>query len=374
MSKVIDYVLNFESQLTTPSQKKRFAKIAAYFKEAPLALGEKCELNKRAVAGTGYYVSLGSLLQAIDSAEAGQFDVQPNRVLNIGDGKPEGVIYNRVIYEDVEVSYTLLDDEGNPLDKDLFELSGGRHRTVFRALAYFLSGYDISSEEVQNVLIKAECDEYSVNKILTSNGSRQATTPEKQKALFSSSGIEPDVMSIVDAILTAQMKRLAGWQYAFTALAEQAQQRGEDIGITVATAAKIGGTVQKIITSVRIKNRAFAFPKQDYDYADLIEKCFSFLPEAVVEAKNNGTTTIARDGSGYVAQLICNRYGEYMKNRPSEPKTIAPVASLEHATDEKVSMDTVAETMFALEQLTKPPKTTTTTTGVRRKSKKVVPV
>lgn len=348
MSAIIKTVHNFEALLTSDTQKKAFAKISKYCKDNTIALGKHCELNNRAIAGQAYYVSLGSLITALDNPDFQQFELQVNKVLAIFTDPILGLMFTRTIEEDITVGYASYDADGVPLDAEMLELVGGRHRTVARLLCYYLSGHDITQPEVQEILIKANPKPYSANAVLASNGSRAVTKEEKTEVKFSLMGITRDTESIVDAMLSKKITVLAGWQAAFAAMAEL-----EECPVTRQTAAKIGGYLQTQLKSAKTSTgKRFVIPVASAAYAQLVEDTFSLIPEGVKYANKNGVTNIARNGCDLVAQYISDTYSKKPRKALA---TIAPVASARTLTEQaEYGLEELQETAFALSQLTHP--------------------
>jgi hypothetical protein len=387
---LITSVRSFESSLTTSAQQKRFDKLIAYFKTNPLSLSEFCDLNSAPVGVSGWYVSLGSLISALDNREFGQFETQVNKVLDIGDVSGVGVIFTREIIQPIEIGYTILNNNDGvlaPEDSEVFEVNGGTHRTTFILLAYLLSGHDIDSEEVKSIKVRVRPAEYSVNQIVTSNGSRSMTAVEKGKVKLSIAGIESDVSSIIAAYFEKKMTRQAAWQYAFAVM----QESEPNTDLTPSTVGKIASIIQKNLSVARINGKPYKFPIESNEYEDLFTQCYAEFPKALKHTREvRKITNIARDGVAVMAQIISDSIKSYKPVKATlasvaspvrvEPETffaeiVEPEAPSQPESTETAKLESVEalsdaeQTKLALESISAKPatkpgnkKTTTTTT------------
>jgi len=229
----------------------------------------------------------------------------PTKVLDVLDHKTTGLLTIGKILQRIEIGYKFLDANDNPLSPDEFEINGGTHRTIAILLAYALSGHQINLEDVLDIQVSVIPMEYSVEAIVSSNGSRAMTPTEKDWVDLSSGNIDRDVDSIAKAIVDGKRTSTVGFR---TALACLAEIDPESI-LTLDTVGRSGAALYKKLVENRYK-----VPSNAADLSELLRFAYAKgIPLGINSCKSKNVTNISKNGITY---LVDKMYAVLANNTP----------------------------------------------------------
>jgi hypothetical protein len=296
---VLDFITTLDSHPATNTV--NYNKLKRHYATNPLSLNKYCALNSIDIDDSGRYVTMESLISSLENREFQQFAPIPQRIFSIGLNPTFGVLVISKIIQDIEVGIetSVVDGIDSLLENELFEICGGTHRLLYRVLAYYLSGHDISSDEFLSMLVKVRYVEYSIAQILTSNDSRRMPTLETARLKIGQQKIEYNVESLIESAFKRDITYRVCWGQCFSILNEQ----HNITPLKTLTVASIGYAILKKLTDMQ-----YSFPSSVSEYTVLIHRCFYLLPEAFTYVRDElGISRVAQFGLNDAASYIANR-------------------------------------------------------------------
>jgi hypothetical protein len=315
-SNIVSILSNFENTLDITTQKNTFKRLQSHFKANPMTVGEYLQFNSPNV-GNVNFISLGCLIDCLDNRNYVQNPTQTPRVLNILAEPPRGLMHSNRLHQPIRIGFY----DGNVEGKA--EIVGGNHRATAILLGLFLSGHDLDSKAVRDMLVKVEVCEYTDDAILTDNGSRSISVFEKNQIEASIKGIV-GLQANIEAFFAEGNKPKVCFELAYTSsiledleLSDKLKQVNDNKVVTALTLSQTSGFLFTELKSAR----TFKMPTTVESMTMLVQIIKDCTLDAITQTKAK-YSNLAKNPR-IITSYLRDGYFKFIKEQAATNKTKA---------------------------------------------------